>query len=152
MKVALDSNVLLYAALVRKAEADEDKIRRLDAILLALAENSEIVVPSQVLGECYHVMQRYGYDRPRCREIIRDWMEQFQIVASSSDIFDAALDLATDHKLQFWDALILSAAADAGCTLLLSEDLQAGFTWRGLRVVDPFAKKTDARLKRAMGG
>jgi predicted nucleic acid-binding protein len=50
------------------------------------------------------------------------------------------------------NALILSAAADAGCWLLLSEDLQAGFTWRGVRVVDPFAKKMDVRLKRVMGG
>jgi predicted nucleic acid-binding protein len=50
------------------------------------------------------------------------------------------------------NALILSAAADAGCSLLLSEDLQSGITWRGVRVVDPFAKKMDVRLKRVMGG
>jgi hypothetical protein len=30
--------------------------------------------------------------------------------------------------------------------------LQPGFKWRGMRVVNPFAKKTDVRLKRAMGG
>jgi len=29
-------------------------------------------------------------------------------------------------------------AADAGCRLLLSEDLQHGFTWRGVTVVNPF--------------
>lgn len=152
MKVALDSNVLLYAALVWKVKADEAKTHRLDPILAALAENAEIVVPSQVLGECYHVMQRYGYERPRCRIIVRDWMEQFQMIPSNNDIFNAALDLATDHNLQFWDALILNAAADAGCTILLSEDMQSGFTWRGVRVVDPFAKKMDVRLKRLLGG
>ena len=34
-----------------------------------------------------------------------------------------------------------AVAADAGCRLLLSEDLQDGFTWRGVTVVDPFADK-----------
>jgi hypothetical protein len=29
--------------------------------------------------------------------------------------------------------------------------VQAGFTWRGVRVVDPFAKKMDVRLKRVLG-
>jgi predicted nucleic acid-binding protein len=150
VKIALDSNVLVYAARVWKVEADKEKSSRFDQILVALNDRAEIMVPLQVFGECYNVMHRYGYPREKCRTIIADWRAQFESVAASESTFDAALDLATDHKLQFWDALILSAAADAGCSLLLSEDLQAGFTWRGVRVVDPFAKKMDVRLKRVM--
>ena len=45
----------------------------------------------------------------------------------------AATDLAVDRDLSIWDAVILAAAADAGCRLLLSEDMQDGFAWRGLR-------------------
>ena len=33
----------------------------------------------------------------------------------------------------------MSAAADASCRLLLSEDLQDGFTWSGVTVANPFA-------------
>jgi predicted nucleic acid-binding protein len=33
---------------------------------------------------------------------------------------------------------MLSAAAVARCRLLLSEDLQEGFTWRGVTVTNPF--------------
>ncbi len=51
----------------------------------------------------------------------------------------AAADLATDHQLSIWDSVILSAAAEAGCRLLLSEDLQDGFTWKGVTVTNPFA-------------
>ena len=40
-----------------------------------------------------------------------------------------------------WDAVILSAAADASCRLLLSGDLQDGFTWSGVTVANPFAKR-----------
>jgi hypothetical protein len=35
---------------------------------------------------------------------------------------------------------MLSAAADARCRLLLSEDLQNSFTWSGVTVVNPFAQ------------
>src|SRR5438309_751380 len=36
------------------------------------------------------------------------------------------------------DAVILASAADAGCRLLLSEELQEGFTWSGVTVTNPF--------------
>ena len=50
-----------------------------------------------------------------------------------------ATDLAADHGLTIWDSVVLAAAAEAGCRLLLSEDLQEGFTWRGVTVANPFA-------------
>ena len=51
----------------------------------------------------------------------------------------AALDLHVDHQLRIWDALVLAVAAEHRCRILLSEDLQHGFTWRGVTVVNPFA-------------
>jgi predicted nucleic acid-binding protein len=51
----------------------------------------------------------------------------------------AAADLASHHQLGIWDAVVLATAADAGCRLLLSEDLQDGFTWAGVTVANPFS-------------
>ena len=48
------------------------------------------------------------------------------------------MELATSHQLSLWDAIMLAAAAQAGCRLLLSEDMQDGFTWRGVTVRNPF--------------
>jgi predicted nucleic acid-binding protein len=53
----------------------------------------------------------------------------------------AALDLTVDHQILLWDALILAVSADHHCRLLLSEDLQHGFTWRGVTVVNPFSSE-----------
>ena len=39
-----------------------------------------------------------------------------------------ATDLASDHGLTILDSVVLAAAAEAECRLLLSEDLQEGFT------------------------
>lgn len=52
-----------------------------------------------------------------------------------------AADLAADHQLSTWDAVVLSTASEAGCRLLLSEDLQDGFTLGGVTVTNPFASK-----------
>ena len=69
--------------------------------------------------------------------------------AAATDV--AAADLATDHQLGIWDAVILSAASQSGCRLLLSEDLQEGFTWAGLTVVNPFASPRHALLHALLG-
>ena len=38
------------------------------------------------------------------------------------------------------DALIMAVAADNHCRFLLTEDLQSGFTWRGVTVINPFTQ------------
>ena len=52
---------------------------------------------------------------------------------------EAALALAGNNGLGFYDALILAAALEAGCDILLSEDLQAGRRIGSLAIVNPFA-------------
>jgi predicted nucleic acid-binding protein len=74
--------------------------------------------------------------------------QSFRAADSTTSAFLSALDLAATHKLQFWDALILNAAAEAGCALLLSEDMASGFVWRGTVVIDPFVSSLDERLTR----
>jgi len=49
-----------------------------------------------------------------------------------------ATDLASDHGLTIWDSVVLSASVEAECRLLLSEDLQEGFTWHGVTLTNPF--------------
>jgi predicted nucleic acid-binding protein len=150
VRVAFDSNILLYLALVPRVAEDRPKAEKVETLLLDFSEIVTRVVPFQVLGECYQVMLRTGYTREKCQAVVREWMYGFEAVASSDTAFANALDLATDHKLQFWDALILSVAVEAGCALLLSEDLQPGFTWRGVTVVNPLAETLDERLVRIL--
>jgi len=42
------------------------------------------------------------------------------------------------HQLSWWDSLIVSAAQMAGCSWLLTEDLEHHRLFDGVRVVDPF--------------
>jgi predicted nucleic acid-binding protein len=46
-----------------------------------------------------------------------------------------------------WDALVMSVAAENRCRIVLSEDLQHGFTWRGVTIVNPFLPDESPLLK-----
>ncbi len=50
----------------------------------------------------------------------------------------AASELETRHRLSFWDALIIIAAARSGATILATEDLQHGRRFEKLVILDPF--------------
>jgi predicted nucleic acid-binding protein len=48
--------------------------------------------------------------------------------------------LRSQQAFSYWDSLIVSAALEAGCTLLYSEDMQHGQLVEGqLRIINPFA-------------
>jgi predicted nucleic acid-binding protein len=151
VKIALDTNVLLYAAAVWRVEADKPKTAIIRDMLPKLSDDAAIVAPYQTFGEAYNAMQRVGHDREKCRQTILEWRDRYEVPGSDEGSYLSAFDLATEHNLQFWDALILNVAAESGCSLLLSEDMQDGFAWRGVTVVNPFAKTLHKRLARVLG-
>ena len=137
MRIALDTNVLVYAEGVNGASRKKAALAIIDKLPL-----NSLFVPVQAMGELFQVLVRKaGHPPKKARATILTWQDAFPLIETSPSILLAAVDLATDHNLGIWDAIILSAAAEAGCRLLLSEDLQDGFTWSGVTVTNPFAAK-----------
>jgi predicted nucleic acid-binding protein len=135
MYVALDTNILVYAEGVH----GKPREARARAIVDRLAPESTLL-PAQALGELYAVLVRKaGRSREQARDAVLKWGDAFPIIETSSPVLLQAMELSARHHLAFWDAIILSAAADANCRLLLSEDFQDGFTWSGVTIADPFA-------------
>lgn len=134
MRVALDTNVLAFAEGINGADQRDaalDLIQRLP--------QESTVVPVQVLAELFNVLVRKaGKSRDDARAALLSWRDTFPVIETSSDVLLTAADLAADHQFGIWDAVILSAASHAGCRLLISEDLQEGFTWAGVTVANPF--------------
>jgi predicted nucleic acid-binding protein len=54
-------------------------------------------------------------------------------------VLESALDIKSRYQTSYWDAAILAAAAKGRCTELLSEDLNPGQTYAGVRVINPFS-------------
>ena len=137
MRLALDTNILAYAEGVN---GGEQRARALH--LLQRLPQEAVVVPVQVLGELFNVLVRKaGKSRAKAREALLSWRDAFAVIETSPGIMLAASDLATDHQIGIWDAVIVSAASEANCRLLLSEDLQEGFTWGGVTVANPFGSR-----------
>jgi predicted nucleic acid-binding protein len=135
MRIALDTNVLAYAAGVNGAERQRAAIE-----LLGKLSESETFLPVQALGELFRVLVRKAKISPRlARTTIFRYRDTYRLIETSTPVFLSATDLAVDHQIGIWDAVMIAAAAEAGCRLLLSEDLQEGFTWGGVTVVNPFA-------------
>lgn len=132
--VAIDTNVLAYA------EGAGDEARRQSAAaLMARLPEAAVILPVQVLGELYRVLVgKLHHSAQRAQEAILQWSDTFAVRDSTWTALQSALDLSSAHGLSIWDSLILSVAAEQRCRLLLSEDMQHGFTWRGTTVVNPF--------------
>jgi predicted nucleic acid-binding protein len=135
MIVALDTNILAYAEGVNGVA-----MKALALELLQKLPQGATVLPVQSLGELFNVLVRKAKRTPaNARAAILSWRDAFPLVETSPAVMLAAADLATDHQFGIWDAVILCAAVAADCRLLLSEDLQDGFTWSGVTIVNPFA-------------
>jgi predicted nucleic acid-binding protein len=135
MRLALDTNILAYAAGVNDDARRDEALR----IIRQLPE-ADTCVSVQVLGEFFRVLVRKARRSPaQARTTVLRTYDTFRIIETSPTILLAAIDLVIGHSMNIWDAVILAGSVEAGCSLLLSEDLQDGFTWNGVTVVNPFA-------------
>lgn len=137
MRLALDTNILVYAEGVN----GEPRQQRSLPLISRLPRESTFI-PVQVLGELFRVLVGKSRVSPKAAQArVANWQASFPLIETSPAVLSSAIDLAVQHKLRIWDAVILAAADEAQCRLLLSEDMQDGFTWRGVTVANPFAAK-----------
>ncbi len=143
MAVALDTNVLAYAEGVNGGE------RRVSAIaVLEEFGPGGIVIAAQALGELFAVLTRKArWPAEEARNAVLGWHASFPLVATSESVLLDAMELAASHQFALWDAIMVAAASQAGCRLLLSEDMQDGFIWRGVTIRNPFASRADENAR-----
>ena len=132
-KVFLDTNILVYAQ-------DQDspvKRRRSREVIAALAQSGTGVISTQVLQEFYVTVTRKLGVAPLAAKRVLQTFTIFEIVQTSPDLIERAIDCSVLNTISFWDALIVAAAASSGCAIVYSEDLNADQTIQGVRVENP---------------
>jgi predicted nucleic acid-binding protein len=135
IRIALDTNVLAYAEGVNGAAMEARALRLIEAM-----PQGTLIVPVQALGELFRVLvKKAGWKPARARDAVLSWHDAYPVSETSAAVMVNAMDLAAVHGLSIWDSVVLSAASEASCRLLLSEDLNEGFTWRGVTVTNPFS-------------
>lgn len=134
MRRFLDTNILVYAY-GRQDAAKRDLART--QIRDATAEDG-FVISMQVLSEFYVTAVRLKVMGPaQAVSLVRIWSEHDTVI-TTPDLIVRAIALHQHHSLAFWDALIVQAALDAHCDVLLTEDMQHGRRFGELEIRNPF--------------
>ena len=129
-----DTNVLVYT----DDKAAAAKQRRALELVAEHRRNGTGVLSMQVLQEYFvTVTRKLKLESGLARRKV-ELLAEFDVATPDLPDVLAAIDLHRLHGFSFWDALILRAAKQAGCTVLFSEDFQAGREFDGIRIVDPF--------------
>lgn len=133
----VDTNVLLYAALLDPQEADKQGIAE------QLLERDDLALSAQVLQEFYHQSTRphrpYPLSAQEALAFLTPLTHRFLVLPVTVELFQQAVDICRRFQLSYWDAAILAAARTMNCDAVYSEDLSDRQDYDGLQVINPFS-------------
>lgn len=129
-----DTNVLIYA----DDKSSPAKQRRALELVAEHRRAGTGVVSMQVLQEYFVTATRkFGVDAKVARRKV-ELLAEFDVAAPDVGDILAAIDLHRLHGFSFWDCLVIRAAKQSGCRVLLTEDMQQARELDGVRMVNPF--------------
>ncbi len=136
MKSFVDTNILIYAE-------DRDAGKRHTVardLILGLWSTRKGVVSVQVLQEFFVNVTRKAkkpLTAAKAEEIVEQYLT-WEVVENTPALLRASIALHQKAKISFWDAAVVQAALDAGCTQLYTEDLNSGQRFGKLLIKNPF--------------
>jgi len=136
-KIFIDTNILVYT-LDQKNIEKRDMARK---TVKKVVESHQPVISTQVIKEFYVVASsKLKADPIVVKNIIHNF-HNMEIVNNDLDLIEQAIDISILSQLSFWDSLIIAAAEKANCEYVLSEDLNSGQNYRGIKLLNPFIKE-----------
>jgi predicted nucleic acid-binding protein len=132
----VDTNILIYA----HDTTAGDKHRRAMSLMAHLWDAQCGCISMQVLQEFYVNVTR-KIARPLAASVVAELIADFatwRVHSPGVSDIGAAISIQGRYDVSFWDALILQSANRLGCSIVWSEDLNAGQIYGGVRVLNPF--------------
>jgi predicted nucleic acid-binding protein len=134
VRFSLDSNILVYAV-----DTGTPEKRAIAHEIVSRAVSLDAVLTVQALAEFLNVVRRKDpASLPDALAQAERWATLFPVAATSWELVARGAALASRHKLQLWDCVILQAARSLRASIFLSEDMQDGFSADGITVLNPF--------------
>jgi predicted nucleic acid-binding protein len=133
----VDTNVLLYAISVDSGE--QPKAARANEIL----SSRDVGLSVQVLQEFYVQATRDTRAERLTHEQALALVESFRrfpVQETTNGVMLAAMSTRQRFGIPYWDAAVIEAARALGCEIVLTEDLNDGQDYAGVRVENPFAR------------
>lgn len=133
-KSFIDTNILVYAA----AKTNDHRHAVAVEVVSALLNANMGVVSTQVMKEFYSVASgKLALSKADAKRLTLA-LKRFEVVSSTIETIEQAIELTMTYSISIWDAMLVSAAKQADCERLISEDLQHGSTLSGVKIVNPF--------------
>ena len=130
----LDTNVIVYSV-DRKNPAKQAIARKLVSRAIS---GQGYVISAQVLNEFSNIaLLKLKMTIPE----VRKFVSVFRLIKTISldcAWTDKALTIKEQYGIQFFDSLLLAAAEFVGCDEILTEDLNDGQIYCGIKAVNPF--------------
>jgi predicted nucleic acid-binding protein len=138
MKSFLDTNLIVYANDAR----DTQRQARAIEVIARLMRDGSGVISTQVMQEYAVVAGTKLRQDPDT--ILRQLLllESLEVVQITPAIIRRGLELQFRYQIDYWDASILAAAESAGCSVLLTEDLNPGQLYATVRIENPLAGRS----------
>jgi predicted nucleic acid-binding protein len=133
-KTFIDTNIVVCA----NDKRDSVKQKIAVDLISTLMDSGQGVISTQVLQEYAVTALQKLHQRPDA--VIRTIaiLEQLEVVQQNPEMIRKAVELKTLYQISFWDACIVSNAVAAGCSTIISEDLNTGQFYSGVAVINPF--------------
>jgi predicted nucleic acid-binding protein len=135
----LDTNIFVYSFATDDPAKNRTACRLIDEAL----HTGKGLVSYQSVQEFFNVALRRFTPPIKVDEAQRYFSTVFRpllAVHSSPALYLEALQLYEQHKLSWYDGLIVASAVLSECEILYSEDFQDGRRFGALRVQNPFVQ------------
>ena len=132
----LDSNVLVYAY----NRGEPGKQVQAQELLERAIQGETGVLSVQVLGEFFTVVTKRipsPLSIEDAGEVV-DLLAILPVISLDLSMVRRAISAHERYGITYWDSLIVAAAERAGCTRIISEDLNSGQSYLGIMAVNPF--------------
>ncbi len=130
----VDTNLFLYAG--SKDPADAAKKERARQVIAS----EDVGISAQVLQEFIAAAaskKRLGIDPAEVKATLAALLA-FPIVPITAGLVLQAWEIKSRYQISYWDGAIVAAAQELSCEVIYSEDLNAGQSYGGIVVRNPF--------------
>ncbi len=134
-KCFIDSNVFVSLF----DDTDPTKRQRAEALTQQALQEGPVCISYHVVQETLNVViRKLNGTAEDARLLLLRVLAPLWQINPTPVLYERSLELRSRYQFSFYDSLIISAALEAGCKTLYSEDLQHGQIIGHLTIVNPF--------------
>jgi len=145
-KYFLDTNIIIYSF----DQSEIKKMRIAKKLIKNALKTHKGIISYQVLQEFINAaLQKFKIpmEIEDCKSYTYNFLSPICEVFPSIELFHDAIDIKSEAKIGFYDALIVASAVKGNARTLYTEDLNDGQKIRSVQIKNPFKKRQKEKLK-----